>query len=47
MTASEFKFFGGIRAFEHNVLRRIKAKEVAAQTLSEVKNAMQINYFND
>ena len=28
MTASEFKFFGGIRAFEHNVLRRIKAKEV-------------------
>ena len=28
MTSSEFKFFGGIRAFEHNVLRRIKAKEI-------------------
>lgn len=25
----------------------IQAKEVAAQTLSEVKNAMKINYFND
>ena len=28
LSPSEFKFFGGIRAFEHNVLRRIKAKEI-------------------
>lgn len=28
MTASEFRFFGGPKAFNHNVLRRIKAKEI-------------------
>lgn len=28
MTKSEFSFFGGPRAFEHNVMRRIKAKEI-------------------
>ena len=28
MTVSEFKFFGGPKAFNHNVLRRIKAKEI-------------------
>ena len=28
LSASEFKFFGGIKAFKHNVLRRIKPKEV-------------------
>lgn len=28
MTASEFKFFGGPKAFKHNVLRRIKPKEL-------------------
>ena len=28
MTTSEFKFFGGPKAFNHNVLRRIKAKEI-------------------
>ena len=25
---SEFRFFGGVKAFKHNVLRRIKAKEL-------------------
>ena len=24
----EFRFFGGIKAFKHNVLRRIKPKEI-------------------
>ena len=28
LAASEFRFFGGIRAFRHNILRRIKAKEL-------------------
>lgn len=28
MTHSEFKFFGSPRKFQHNVLRKIKAKEI-------------------
>ena len=28
LSASEFKFFGGVKAFRHNVLRRIKPKEI-------------------
>ena len=33
----------------YNILKKGSeaAREVAAQTLSEVKNAMRINYFND
>ena len=28
LSPSEFRFFGGIKAFKHNVLRRIKPKEI-------------------
>ena len=28
MSRSETKFFGGPKAFKHNILRRIKAKEI-------------------